>query len=150
MSCKKHQVSMMSRKPREKTVSKGREWSHQSEWLSFKSLQITNAGEGVEKGTLLHCWWEYKLVQPYGDFPGGTSGKESSCNAEDIRDVDLIPGSGRSPGGGHGYPLQHSGLENSMDRGNWQAIYCPWGPKELDRTEATQHPSSQYGSSSEN
>ena len=62
MSCKKHQVSMMSRKPREKTVLKGREWSHQSEWLSLKSPQITNAGEGVEKGTLLHCWWEYKLV----------------------------------------------------------------------------------------
>ena len=64
-------------------------------------------------------------------FPGGTSGKESSCNAEDIRDVDWIPGSGRSPGGGHGDPLQHSGLENSMNRGNWQAINSPWGPKEF-------------------
>ena len=39
--------------------------SHQSEWLSSKSLQAVNAGEGVEKkGTLLHCWWECKLVQP--------------------------------------------------------------------------------------
>ena len=36
-----------------------------SEWPSLKSVQITNPGEGVEKkGTLLHCWWECKLVQP--------------------------------------------------------------------------------------
>ena len=39
-------------------------------------------------------------------------GKESACNAEDL---DLIPGLGRSPGEGKGYPLQYSGLENSMD-----------------------------------
>ena len=73
-----------------------------------------------------------------------------------MRDVGLIPGSGRSPGGGHGNPLQYSCLEKSMDRGAWQAIvysiakswtwlkrismhhkrigiadrrnsYCPWG-----------------------
>ena len=37
-------------------------------------------------------------------------------------DVGLIPGSGRSPGGGNGNPLQYSCLENSMDRGAWQAI----------------------------
>ena len=44
--------------------------------------------------------------------------KESVCNAGDL---NLIPGSGRSPGEGHGYPLQYSCLENSMDRGAWQA-----------------------------
>ena len=38
--------------------------SRWSEWLPSKSLQIINAGESVEKGTLLHCWWECKLVQP--------------------------------------------------------------------------------------
>ena len=38
------------------------------------------------------------------------------ANAGDIRDVGLIPGSGRSPGGGHGNPLQYSCLKNSMDR----------------------------------
>ena len=38
-------------------------------------------------------------------FPGGTSGKETPANAGDIRDVGLIPGSGRSPGEGHGNPL---------------------------------------------
>ena len=45
-------------------------------------------------------------------FPGSSAGKESSCNAED---PGLISGSGRSPGEGIGYPLQYSGLENSMD-----------------------------------
>ena len=38
--------------------------SHWSEWLSSKSLQTINAGEGVEKRMLLHCWWECKLIQP--------------------------------------------------------------------------------------
>ena len=38
--------------------------SHQSEWLQSKSLQIINAGEGVEKVNFLHYWWECKLVQP--------------------------------------------------------------------------------------
>ena len=41
------------------------------------------------------------------------------ADAGDIRDVALIPGSGRSPGGGHGNPLQYSCLENRMDRGAW-------------------------------
>ena len=45
---------------------------------------------------------------------------KTPANAEVIRDLGLIPGSGRSPGGGHGNPLQYSCLENSMDRGAWQ------------------------------
>ena len=45
-------------------------------------------------------------------FPGGSAGKESSCN---VGDLGSIPGLGRSPGKRKGYPLQHSGLENSMD-----------------------------------
>ena len=44
-------------------------------------------------------------------FPDGSAGKESACNAGDL---GLIPGLGRSPGEGKGYPLQYSGLENSM------------------------------------
>ena len=51
-------------------------------------------------------------------FPGGSDGKESVCNAGDL---GLIPGLGRSPGGGHGNPLQYSYLENLMDRGTWWA-----------------------------
>ena len=47
--------------------------------------------------------------------------KNPPANAGVIRDTGLIPGSGRSPGGGHGNPLQYSCLENPMDRGAWQA-----------------------------
>ena len=48
--------------------------------------------------------------------------KSLPANAGDARDVGLIPGLGRSPGGGNGNPLQYSCLKNSMDRGAWQAI----------------------------
>ena len=49
-------------------------------------------------------------------------GKNPPANTGDARDAGSIPRSGRSPGGGHGNPLQYSCLENSMDRGAWQAI----------------------------
>ena len=48
----------------------------------------------------------------YLGFPCGSAGKESACNEGDL---GLIPGLGRSPGEGKGYPLQYSGLENSTD-----------------------------------
>ena len=51
-------------------------------------------------------------------FPSGSDGKEYACNAGDLGSV---PGLGRSPGEGNGNPLQYSCLENSMDRGAWQA-----------------------------
>ena len=51
-------------------------------------------------------------------FPGGSDGKKSACN---VGDPGSILGSGRSPGGGNGNPLQYSCLENPMDRGAWQA-----------------------------
>ena len=47
--------------------------------------------------------------------------KNPPANAGGIRDTDSIPGSGRSPGGGHDNPLQYSCLENPMDRGVWSA-----------------------------
>ena len=47
--------------------------------------------------------------------------KNSPANAGDIRDTGLIPGSGRSPGGGHCHPLQHPCLDRPLDRGAWQA-----------------------------
>ena len=49
-------------------------------------------------------------------FPGSLDGKESTYNAEDL---GSIPALGRSPGGGHGNPLQYSCLENPMNRGAW-------------------------------
>ena len=66
------------------------------------------------------------VYHPLG-FPGGLDSKASACNAGDL---GLIPGLGRYPGEGNSYPLQYSGLENSMDY-----IYSPWGLKELDSTE---------------
>ena len=51
-------------------------------------------------------------------FPGGSDSKESTCNAGDL---GLVPGLGRSPGGGHGNPFSYSCLENPMDRGAWEA-----------------------------
>ena len=65
-------------------------------------------------------------------FPDGSDDKETAaCNAGD---PDSIPGSGRSLGEGNGSPLQYSCMENSMDRGAWQAI-VQWGCKEPDMTE---------------
>ena len=57
-------------------------------------------------------------------FPGGSVGKESTCNAWDscnTQNLGSISGSGSSPGEGNGNPLQYSCLENPMDRGAWQA-----------------------------
>ena len=53
-------------------------------------------------------------------LPQWLSGKESACDAEDVGDTGSFPGLGRSPGGGHGNPLQCSCLENPVDRGAWQ------------------------------
>ena len=58
------------------------------------------------------------LTSVFLGFPGGSDGKESACN---VGDLHSTPGSGRSPGEGNDYPLQYSRLENSMDRGIWQA-----------------------------
>ena len=58
-------------------------------------------------------WRRDRLPTPvFLGFPGGSAGKEYSCNTGDL---DSFPGLGGSPGEGKGYPLQHSGLENSMD-----------------------------------
>ena len=50
------------------------------------------------------------------DFPGGSVGEESAWDAGDKGEMGLIPGLGRSPGGGHSNPLQYSCLENPMDK----------------------------------
>ena len=61
----------------------------------------------------------YRLPTPiFLSFPGSSYGKESICSAWDL---GLIPELGRSPGGGHGNPLQYSCRENPMERGAWQA-----------------------------
>ena len=59
------------------------------------------------------------LVEVLSGFPSGSDGKESMY---DVGDLGSIPGLGKSPGEGNGYPLQYSCLENPMDRGAWRAI----------------------------
>ena len=108
------------------------------------------AGEGIPTAVFL-------------GFPCGSAGKESTCDAGDL---GSIPGLGRSPGEVKGYPLQYSGLENSMDyivhgvaksrtplsnfhfpifllgKSHGQRSlrgYSPWGHKELDMTEPLTH-----------
>ena len=67
-------------------------------------------------------------------FPGGSYGRKFACNTGGL---GSIPELGRSPGGGHGNPLQYSCLENLH---GWSSLvgYSPWGPKELDLTEGTE------------
>ena len=63
----------------------------------------------------------YQVLTILRDFPGSSVVKNPPANVGDVRDAVSIPGSGRSPGGGYGNPLQCSCLENPMDNGAWQA-----------------------------
>ena len=74
---------------------------------------------------------------PGPGFLGGSAVKNPSANKGDAVDMGLIPGLGRSPGGGNGNPLQYSCLENPMDRGvGWATVH---GVTESDLTEVTEH-----------
>ena len=64
-------------------------------------------------------------------FLGGSDGKESACN---VGDLGSVPGMGRSPGGGHGNPLQNSYLENPHGQRSLVG-YSPWSRKESDTSE---------------
>ena len=65
-------------------------------------------------------WRMDRLCTPvFLGSPGGSDGKESGRK---VGDLGSVPELGRSPGGGHGHPLQYSCLENPMDRGAWRAI----------------------------
>ena len=89
---------------------------------------------------LIFQWKEFNLeavdIDQRWGFPGGSVVEESACNA------DQIPGSGRSPGGGHGNSLQYSCLENP--HGQRSLAGCgPWSRTELDTTEAAKQQQSQ-------
>ena len=93
--------------------SQHRNWTQIAHgWFSGRILTCHEGGPGSFPGP---C----SRGDPFLGFPCGSAGKESACNAGDL---GLIPGVGRSPGEGKGYPLQYSGPENSMDWGVWQAI----------------------------
>ena len=111
------------------------------------------------KQNLLRFWvtvqslaQEFRVLPPCGNslklcfyrgLPQWLGNKESSCRARDAGDMGSTPGSGRSPRGGNGNPLQYSCLENPMDRGAWWFPWTgeshgqrsPWGLKESDATE---------------
>ena len=74
---------------------------------------------------------------PFLRLPQCLGNKESTCRCTDSGDADPIPALERSPGGGHGNPLQFSCLENPMGRGAWWATVH--GIAKSDKTEATYH-----------
>ena len=89
-------------------------------WRQGQSTQRV-CPAGLPHG-MFHHHWIYKTR----DHPKWASQvvlgvQNAPAKAGDIRDMSLIPGLGRSPGGGHANPLQHSCLENPMDRGVWKA-----------------------------
>ena len=85
-------------------------------------------GLGVQAGLIRH---PLEIVISHdlgvtGEAVGRPSGLavKTACNAGATKDMGSILGSGRAPGGGSGYPLQHSCLGNPMDRGSWRATVC--------------------------
>ena len=79
--------------------------------LSFDPWSPVPIIQGRE-GAVVAVWTEFKAPLGHLQLPCGSAGKESACNAGDL---DLIPGLGRSPGEGKGYPLQYPGQGNSVD-----------------------------------
>ena len=76
-----------------------------------------------------------------GDSQVALEVKNQPAKAGDIRDTGSISGSGRSPGGGHGSPLQYSCRENPLDTGAGRGggLYSPWGSKATEGTKHTTH-----------
>ena len=101
-----------------------------SEWLGWLSaLPRDGLRWEWEKFSFRHV--ELRTYRALKGFPGGLAGKESTCNTGDL---GPIPGLRRSPGGGHGNPLQCSWLQNPHGQRSLLG-YTPWGHKELDMTE---------------
>ena len=71
------------------------------------------SGRYIGRCYIIQLFFFLVFLDILSGFPCGSDGKESACN---VGDLSLIPGSGRSSGGGHGSPLQYSGLENPMNR----------------------------------
>ena len=86
--------------------------------MEVSVLQVVGAESNVQQREHIWIFCDRHCTFSHEGLPFGSDGRESSCNTGD---PGLIPGLGRSPGEGNGYPLQYSGLENSMDRGAWWA-----------------------------
>ena len=85
----------------------------------FYFMRQQHRGKNIQLGSQPSI---YLLLHRCGGLSWWLSNKESACDAGAASDPGLIPGSGRSNGGGHGNPLQYSCLENPTDRGAWRAL----------------------------
>ena len=111
-----------------------------TKWLNFLSFNLQVTRWLKKKKKIGYSQWVPELYLGKGfklgvgktpkGFPGGSASKEFACSAGD---ANSIPGSGRSPGGGNGYPLQYSCLENSHGQRSL-AGYNSWGCKASDLT----------------
>ena len=122
-------------------MSLGSDLSDYSLMISFRSCVLTEPPPGWSC-VLLSAHYQaapdVKVASTgFSRFPAGAVIKSPPANAEDARDVGLIPGSGRSPGAGNGNPFQCSCLENPMAR-RALAAYTPQGCKESGETECRQ------------
>ena len=95
-------------------------WTDKQKWY-IHTMEYNSARQGMK------YWYMW-------GFPCSSVSEEPACNAGD---QGSIPGLGRSPGERNGYPHQYSCLESSMDRGDWQPTYSPWGRKEVRHDWAT-------------
>ena len=90
--------------------------------MSIDFSSVNGAQSIFEKWLLLSVLlWIWSSLRIQLGFPGGSVGKESTCDAGDMEDMGSIPALGKSLGRGHGNPLQDPALENPMDRGAWWA-----------------------------
>ena len=97
----------------------------QTEKLTFLFESICSTINKIQQGRQEYIRELYVKFHEFGASQVVLVVKNPPANAGDVRDLGSSPGSGRSPGGGHGNPLQYSCLENSMDR---RAMgYHPWG-----------------------
>ena len=84
-----------------------------SDFSQYNFISQTETNDWFDSWVGKIPWRRNRLPTPvFFNFPCSSAGKEYACN---MGDLGLIPGLGRSPGEGKGYPLQYSGLENSMD-----------------------------------
>ena len=103
------------------------------DWVSHTWGPIGQRHELGAPTNLVQCFTNSEVHRM--GFPGNASGKEPARQCRNIRDMGLMPRSGRSPGGGYGNPLQYSCLENLLDRGAWKATV--YRLAESDISEAT-------------
>ena len=91
-------------------------------WTLAKEFHRKRGGRGYLTIFLIKIFFSWHYVYVYVGLPSGTSGKEPDCQWRRCNRHGSIPGSGRSPKGGHGNSLQYSCLEKPKDRGAWRAM----------------------------